>query len=129
MSVLLAIDELHVIILDTELYAPGLSAMSHHVDVYWHKLISQPITPANNNGSEQIDQTATTIFNHGTQEIVNKYHFDLDPKMKDNSVCLTSLAKVFKHKVTSEQETDVRRNYFFSEQFLCHDYVARASEN
>ena len=28
MSVLLAIDELHVIILDTELYAPGLSAIS-----------------------------------------------------------------------------------------------------
>ena len=113
MSVLLAIDELHVIIPDTELYAPGLSAISPHVDVYWHKISSQPITPANNNGSEQIVQTATTIFNHGTQEIVNKYHSDLDPKIKDNAVCLTYLAKVLKHKVTSEQETDVRRNYFF----------------
>ena len=113
MSVLLAIDELHVIIPDTELYAPGLSAISPHVDVYWHNISSQPITTTNNNGSEQIGQTVTTIFNHGTQEIVNKYHSDLDPKMKDNSVCLTSLAKVFKHKVTSEQETDVQRNYFF----------------
>ena len=114
MSVLLAIDELHIIIPDTELYAPGLSAFSPHVDVYWHKNISsQPITPANNNGSEQIGQTATTIFNRGTRKIANKFHYDLDPKMKDNSVCLTSLAKVFKHKVTSEQETDVQRNYFF----------------
>ena len=126
-SVLLAIDKFHVIIPDTEQYAPGLSAISPHVDVYWHKIRSQPITPANNNGSEQIGQTATTIFNHCTQEIVNKYHSDIDPKMKDNSVCLTSLAKVFKHKVTSEQETDVRRHYFL-EHFLCHDYVARASE-
>ena len=80
---------------------------SPHVDVYWHKLSSQPITPANNNGSEQIGQIATTIFNHCTQEDDNKYHYDLDPKMKDNSVCLTYLAKVSKHKVTSEQETDV----------------------
>ena len=112
MSVLLAIDELHVIIPDTELYALGLSVISPHVDVYWHNISSQPITTANNNGSEQIGQTVTTIFNHGTQEIVNKYHSDLDPKMIDNSVCLTSLAKVFKHKITSEQETDVRRNYF-----------------
>ena len=101
MSVLLAIDELHVIITDTELYAPGLSAILPHVDVYWHKISYQPITPANNNGSEQFGQTATTIFNHSTQKIVNKYHSDIDPKMKDNSVCLTSLAKVFKHKVTS----------------------------
>ena len=69
-SVLLAFDELHVIIPDTELYAPGMSAISPHVDVYWHKISSQPITTANNNGSEQIGQTATTIFNHGTQEIV-----------------------------------------------------------
>ena len=46
-------------------------------------------------------------------KIVNKYHYDLDPKMKDNSVCLTYLAKVFKHKVASEQETDVRRHYLF----------------
>ena len=92
------------------------------------KIRSQPITPANNNGSEQISQTATTIFNHCTKEVVNKYHYDLDPKMKDNSVCLTSPAKVFKHKVTSEQETDVRRHYFL-EHFLCHNYVARASEN
>ena len=68
------------------------------------------------------------FFNHCTQEVVNKYHYDLDPKMKDNSVCLISLAKVFKHKVTSEQETDVRRHYFL-EHFLCHDYVAGASEN
>ena len=113
MLVLLAIDELHVIISHMELYVPGLSAISPHVVVYWHKISSTPITPANNSGSEQIGQTATTIFNHGTQEIVNKYHSDLDPKMKDNSVCLTYLAKVFKHKVTSEQETDVRRNYFF----------------
>ena len=128
MLVLLAIDELHVIILDTELYAPGLSAISHHVDVYWHKLSSQPITPANNNGSEQIGQTATTIFNHGARKIANKYHYDLDPKMKDHSVCLTSLAKVFQFKVASEQEIDVRRHYFFLEHFLCHDYVARASE-
>ena len=102
----------HVIILDTEQYAPGLSAVSPHVDVYWHKISSQPITSANNNVSEQIGQTVTTVFNHGTQEIVNKYHSDLDPKMEDNSVCLTSLAKVFKHKVTSEQETDVRRIIF-----------------
>ena len=127
MLVLLAIDELHVIILDTELYAPGLSAISHHVDVYWHKLSSQPITPANNNGSEQIGQTATTIFNHGTQKIANKYHYDLDPKTKENLVCLTYLAKVFQFKVASEQEIDVRRHYFL-EHFLCHDYVARASE-
>ena len=105
MLVLLAIDELHVIILDTELYAPGLSAISHLVDVYWHKLSSQPITPANNNGSEQIGQTATTIF--------NKYHYDLDPKTKENLVCLTYLAKVFQFKVASEQEIDVRRHYFF----------------
>ena len=129
MSVLLAIDELHVIIPDTELYATGLSAISPHVDVYWHKISYQPITPANNNGSEQIGQTATTIFNRGTRKIVNKYHYDLDPKMKDNSVCLTYLTKVFKHKVTSEQEADVRRHYIFLEHFLCHDYVARASEN
>ena len=81
------------------------------------KISSQPITSANNNVSEQIGQTVTTVFNHGNQEIVNKYHSDLDPKMEDNSVCLTSLAKVFKHKVTSEQETDVPRNYF-AEQFL-----------
>ena len=128
MLVLLAIDELHVLISHTELYAPGLSAISPHVVVYWHKIISQPITPANNNGSKQIGQTATTIFNRGTRKIANKYHCDLDPKKKDNSVCLTYLAKVFKHQVTSEQETDVRRNYFL-EQFLCHDYVARASEN
>ena len=127
MLVLLAIDELHVIILDTELYAPGLSAISHLVDVYWHKLSSQPITPAKNNGSEQIGQTATTIFNHGTQKIVNKYHYDLDPKTKENLVCLTYLAKVFQFKVASEQEIDVRRHYFL-EHFLCHDYVARASE-
>ena len=113
MLLLLAIDELHVIILDTELYAPGLSAISHHVDVYWHKLSSQPITPANNNGSEQIGQTATTIFNHGTRKIANKYHYDLDPKMKENSVYLTYLAKVFQFKVASEQEIDVRRHYFF----------------
>ena len=126
---LLAIDELHVIIPDTELYAPGLSAISPHVDVYWHKISYQPITPANNNGSEQFGQTAFTIFNHGTQEIVNKYHSDLAPKMEDNSVCLTSLAKVFKHKVTSEQKTDVRRHYFFQNNFSYHDYVARASEN
>jgi len=112
-SVLLAIDKFHVIIPDTEQYAPGLSAISPHVDVYWHKISSQPITPANNNGSEQIGQTATTIFNHCTQEVVNKYHYDLVPKMKDTSVCLTYLAKVFKHKVTSEQETDVRSHYIF----------------
>ena len=110
--VLLAIDELHVIISHTELYAPGLSAISPHVVVYWHKISSQSITPANNNGSEQIGQTATTIFNRGTRKIANKYHYDLDPKMKDNPVCLTYLAKVFKHKVASEQETDVRRHYF-----------------
>ena len=110
---LLAIDKFHVIIPDTKQYAPGLSAISPHVDVYWHKISSQPITPANNNGSEQIGQTATTIFNHCTQEVVNKYHYDLDPKMKDNSVCLTYLAKVFKHKVTSEHESDVRSHYFF----------------
>ena len=59
---LLAIDELHVIIPDTELYAPGLLAISPHVDVYWHKISSQPITSANNNGSEQIGQTVTTLF-------------------------------------------------------------------
>ena len=118
MSVLLAIDELHVIIPDTELYALGLSAILLHVNAYWYKISSQPITSVNNNVSEQIGQTVTTIFNHGTQEIVNKYHFDLDPKMKDNSVCLTSLAKVFQHKITSEQETDVRRNYFFQNNFF-----------
>ena len=95
MLVLLAIDELHVLISHTELYAPGLSAISPHVVVHWHKICSQPITPANNNGSEQIGQTATTIFNCGTREIINKYHYDLDPMMKDNSVCLTSLAKFF----------------------------------
>ena len=106
-SILLAIDKFHDIIPDTKQYAPGLSAVSSHVDVYWHKISSQPITSANNNVSEQIGQTVTTIFNHGTQEIVNKYHSDLDPKMKDNSVCLTSLAKGFKHKVTSEKVTDV----------------------
>ena len=129
MLVPLAIDELHVIISHTELYAPGLSAISPHVVVYWHKIRSQPITLANNNGSDQISQTATTIFNHCTQEVVNKYHYDLDPKMKDNSVCLTYLAKVFfKHKVASEQETDVRRHYFFK-YFLRHDYVAGDSEN
>ena len=33
-SVLLAIDKFHVIIPDTELYDPGLSAISPHVDVY-----------------------------------------------------------------------------------------------
>ena len=128
MLVLLAIYKLHVIILDTELYAPGLSAISPHMDVHWHKIRSQPITPTNNNGSEQNSQTATTIFNHCTQEVVNKYHYDLDPKMQDTSVCLTYLAKVFQFKVASEQETDVRRHYFFLEHFLCHDYVARASE-
>ena len=112
-SALLAIDRFHVIIPDTKQYAPGLPTISPHVDVYWHNISSQPITTTNNNGSEQIGQTVTTIFNHGTQEIVNKYHSDLDPKMKDNSVCLTSLAKVFKHKVTSEQETDVRSHYIY----------------
>ena len=61
-SDLLAIDKFHVIIPDTEQYAPGLSAISPHMDVHWHKIRSQPITPANNNGSEQISQTATTIF-------------------------------------------------------------------
>ena len=66
MSVLLAIDELHVIIPDTELNAPGLSAVSPHVDVYWHKISSQPTTSANNNVSVQIGQTETT------QKIVNK---------------------------------------------------------
>ena len=113
MSVLLAIDELHVIIPDTELYAPGLSAISPHVDVSW------PRTNWSNSNYH---------LQSWYSEIVNKYHFDLDPKMKDNSVCLTSLAKVFKHMVTSKQETDVRRNYF-SEQLLCHNYVARVSEN
>ena len=117
-SVLLAINKFYVIIPDTEQYAPGLSAVSPHVNVYWHKISSQPITSANNNVSEQIGQPVTTIFNHGTQEIVNKYHSDLDPKMTDNSVCLTSLAKVFKHKVTREQDTDVRRNYFFQNNFF-----------
>ena len=80
---LLAIDKFHGIIPDTKQYAPGLSAISHHVDVYWHNLSSQPITPANNNSSEQIGQTATTIFNHGARKIANKYHYDLDPKMKE----------------------------------------------
>ena len=83
MSVLLAIDKLHVIIPDTELYAPGLSAISPHVDIYWHKISSQPITSANNNVSEPIGQTVTTIFYHGTQEFTNKYHSDFDPKRKD----------------------------------------------
>ena len=116
-SSLLAIDKFHVIIPDTKQYAPGLSAISPHVDVYWHKIRPQPITPANNNGSEQIGQIATTIFNHCTQEVVNKYHYDLDPKMQDTSVCLTYLAKVFKHKVTSEHKSDVRSHYIFFRKF------------
>ena len=126
---LLAIDELHVIIPDTELYASGLSAISPHVDVYWHNISSQPITTTNNNGSEQIGQTVTTIFNHGTQEIVNKYHSDLDPKMKDNSVCLTSLLLRCLNTRSQVSRKQTSEETIFLEHFLYHDNVARASEN
>ena len=110
-SVLLAIDELHVIIPDTELYAPGLSAVLPHVDVYWHKLSSQLLTSANNIVSEQISQTVTTIFYHGTQEIVNKYHSDIDSKRKNKSIRLNYIAQVFEHKVTSEQKLLLKQTY------------------
>ena len=47
----------------------------------------------------------------GTQAIFNKYHSDLDPKLKNLSVTFMQFVKFFEDKVTSERDFKLTKTY------------------
>ena len=51
------------------------------------------------------------LYYLGTQAIFNKYHSDLDPKLKNGTITFTQFAKFFEHKVTSEREFQLTKTY------------------
>ena len=51
------------------------------------------------------------IYYRATQAIFKKYHSDLDPKLKDNSVTFNAFTKFFEYKVTNEQEFQLTKTY------------------
>ena len=51
------------------------------------------------------------IYYRATQAIFKKYHSDLYPKLKDNSVTFNAFTKFFEYKVTNEQEFQLTKTY------------------
>ena len=57
------------------------------------------------------DKRKKFIYYRATQAIFKKYHSDLYPKLKDNSVTFNAFTKFFEYKVTNEQEFQLTKTY------------------
>ena len=51
------------------------------------------------------------LYYLGTQVILNKYHSDLDPKLKDPATTFTQFAKFCERKDTLEREFQLTKTY------------------
>ena len=98
------------------MYARGLAVATIQVGVHWTIRHAQAILAVAVKESLLIGQVVseelkTFIYYRATQAIFKKYHSDLDPKLKDNSVTFNTFAKFFEYKVTNEQEFPLTKTY------------------
>ena len=108
-AVLGAIDDFYIILPDPELYARGLAVATIQVGIHWTIRHVQAIIAVAAKESALIGQMVSGeskkfIYYRATQAIFKKYHYDLDPKHKNNSVTFNSFTKFFEYKVINKQE-------------------------
>ena len=97
-SVMGAIDDFYIILPDPELYARGLAVAIIQVGVHWTIRHVQAIIAVATKESALIGQLVSEelkkfIYYRATQAIFKKYHSDLYPKLKDNSVTFNAFTK------------------------------------
>ena len=92
-----AIDEFYIVLPDPEIYSRGLMVSTIRVGVHWHIRILQAVIAVAVIDSAIIGQIVSGEFMKffyylGTQAILNKYHSDLDPRLKDPATTFTQFA-------------------------------------
>ena len=95
-----AIDEFYIVLPDPEIYSRGLMVSTIRVGVHWHIWILQAGIAVAAKDSATIGQIVSEelmkfLYYLGTQAICNKYHSDLDQKLKDRTITFTQFAKFF----------------------------------
>ena len=86
------------------------------VGFHWHICILQAVIAVTARASALIGQMVSEelmkfLYYLGTQAIFDKYHSDLDPKLKDPATTFTQFAKFIEHKVTSESDFQLTKTY------------------